>query len=312
MNKSVLHDMDLWVSGGAGTWGRALAERRKRDGWTGKMTVFSTDTTKHSKMKQDYPDIQYICGDIRNPESVYMSMAGADCVIHLAAVKVIPVSEWQVLDTIDVNVNGSVVVAQTALHLGVKIVVGVSTDKAAHPCNMYGATKKLMEGIFCECNRMNSQTKFYLTRSGNVLESTGSVIEAWRKAVERGEKIQITDPSMTRFWLSPAQAIQVILDALETNMPGCVYVPRMPALSIGKLAQYTIGSHPAQYIPIRPGEKMHEELVTIEETDRTIETQKYFLIGPSTGGKVSQPSNVYASNLAAELTRDELLRLLED
>lgn len=312
MTKSVLHDMDLWVSGGAGTWGRALAARRKKEGWTGKMTVFSTDTVKHSKMKRDYPDIQYVCGDIRHFESVYMSMAGADVVIHLAAVKVIPVSEFQVLDTIDVNVNGSSVVASVAYQLGIKKVVGVSTDKAAHPCNMYGATKKLMEGIFGEYNRLDSPTQYYLTRSGNVLESTGSVIETWKTAIGRGEKIKLTDPDMTRFWLSPDQAIQVILDALELNMPGCIYVPRMPALSIGKLAEYTVGNHPTERIPLRPGEKKHEELVTIEEADRTIETEKFFVIGPPTGAKVEKPSNVYASNIAPELTRDELLDLLKD
>jgi UDP-N-acetylglucosamine 4,6-dehydratase/5-epimerase len=315
MSKSILHDQDLWVSGGAGTWGRALADRRKKEGWTGKMTVFSTDTVKHSKMKRDYPDIQYVCGDIRNFETVYTSMAGADVVIHLAAVKVIPVSEYQVVDTIDVNVNGSLTVAQAAIQLGVKKVVGVSTDKAAHPCNMYGATKKLMEGIFCEYNRLDFPTRFYLTRSGNVLESTGSVVEAWRNAIERGEPIKMTDPDMTRFFLSPSQAIQVILDALEVGMPGSIYVPNMPALSIGKLAAYTIGSGPdfgIERIPLRPGEKKHEELVTIEETERTLEHGDFFVILDSISPKVAKPSSRLSSDIARELTRDELLALLED
>lgn len=305
-----IRDANLWVSGGAGTWGKALAARRKREGWTGKMTVFSTDTTKHTRMRRDFPDIHYVCGDIRNYESVFNSMVGADYVVHLAAVKVIPVSEHNVLDTIDVNVNGSSVVANAAMQAGIEKVIGVSTDKAAHPANMYGATKKLMEGIFCEYDFLQTPTEYFLTRSGNVLESTGSVIEAWRNAVQRGEPIQMTDPAMTRYYLSPAQSIQVIIDALELNMSGHIIVPKMPSLSTGRLAEYVVGNHPVTRVPIRPGEKLHEELVTIEETDRTVETEKYFIIGPSTGKKVERPSNPYSSDIAPELTRDELMALL--
>jgi UDP-N-acetylglucosamine 4,6-dehydratase/5-epimerase len=309
---SILYNADLWVSGGSGTWGRALAERRKREGWTGKMTVFSTDTVKHSKMRRNYPDIRYVCGDIRNYEAVYNSMVGSDVALHLAAVKVIPVSEYQVLDTIDVNVHGSSVVAQAAMQSGIKKIIGISTDKAAHPCNMYGATKKLMEGIFSEYNSLQSPTEYFLTRSGNVLESTGSVVEAWKDAVQRGEPIQMTDPEMTRYYLSPAQSIQVILDAFELNMPGTIFVPKMHSLSLGKLAEYIVGDHPVRRIPLRPGEKLHEELVTIEETNRTIETDKYFIIGPSTGGKVETPCLPYSSDIAPELTQEELAELLEN
>lgn len=312
MTKSILHDIDLWVSGGAGTWGRALAARRKREGWTGKMTVFSTDTTKHTRMRRDFPDIHYVCGDIRNYEAVFNSMVGADYAIHLAAVKVIPVSEHNVLDTIDVNVTGSMVVANAAMQAGIKKVIGISTDKAAHPANMYGATKKLMEGIFCEYNFLHTPTEYFLTRSGNVLESTGSVIEAWKNAVERGEPIQMTDPAMTRYYLSPAQSIQVIIDAFELNMPGHIVVPKMSSLSTGRLAEYVVGDHPVNRIRIRPGEKLHEELVTIEETERTIETDKHFIIGPSIGGKVPVRSRPYSSDIAPELTRDELMALLND
>lgn len=307
-----LSQADLWVSGGAGTWGRALAARRKREGWTGKMTVFSTDTTKHTRMRRDFPDIHYVCGDIRNYDAVFNSMVGADYVVHLAAVKVIPVSEHNVLDTIDVNVTGSMVVANAAMQAGIKKVIGVSTDKAAHPANMYGATKKLMEGIFCEYDALQTPTEYFLTRSGNVLESTGSVIEAWRNAVAHGEPIQMTDPAMTRYYLSPAQSIQVIIDAFELNLSGTILVPKMPSLSTGRLAEYVVGDHPVSRVPIRPGEKLHEELVTIEETDRTFETEKYFVIGPSTGKKASSPSRPYSSDIAPELTRDELMALLND
>lgn len=307
-----LKDADLWVSGGSGTWGKALAARRKKEGWTGKMTVFSTNTVNHSRMRRDFPDIHYVCGDVRSYEAVFNSMIGADIAIHLAAVKHIPVSEYDVLDTIDVNVNGSSVVANAAMQAGIKKLIGISTDKAAHAANMYGATKKLMEGIFCEYNSLHSPTEYFLTRSGNVLESTGSVVEAWKNAVQRGEPIQMTDPAMTRYYLSPAQSIQVILDAFELNMPGTIFVPKMPSLSLGKLAEYVVGDHPVKRIPLRPGEKLHEELVTIEETDRTVETDKFFVIGPSTGPKVETPSTPYSSDMAPELTREELTALLND
>lgn len=309
---SILKTANIFVTGGAGTLGRAIARRREQEGWTGRLTVYSTDNHKHEFMRKFYPDIQYVQGDISNPETLFNSMCGHDVVIHAAAVKVIPASEWWTLDTVGVNVYGSQNLCETALRANIQHVLGISTDKAAHPANAYGATKMLMEKSFQEYSRMGRDTQFHLVRYGNVLESTGSVIEAWKNAVAEGQPIKITDPAMTRFWLSPSQAVQYVVDSMEFES-GKIYVPMMPALSIGKLAEYVLGSgFEFVRIPLRPGEKMHETLVTQDELKNTFQFKDYFLIEPSTAESnpyipIREP---YASDTAPELTQDELTALL--
>lgn len=185
--------------------------------------------------------MHFIQGDIRNQDALTLGMIGHDVVIHAAAVKFIPASEFASIDTIDVNVNGSQIVCQAARDARVEAVLGISTDKACHPANAYGASKYLMEKVFQEQSRYPGPS-FILVRYGNVLESRGSVLEKWQQAKEAGEPIKMTDPEMTRFWLSPAQAVDYVEDAF-TIENGMIYVPQMPALSIGKLAgHYLSGS----------------------------------------------------------------------
>lgn len=310
MNTSDLKDLSILCTGGSGTLGRAIATRRKLAGWKGKFTVYSTDAHKHDKMRRDFPDINFIQGDIRDDVTLYNAMVGHDVVIHAAACKVIPVSEFQSIDTYKVNVEGSLSVCKTAVRAGVKDIVGISTDKACHSVNAYGATKYLMEKIFQEYSRIGFGTEFHLVRYGNVLESNGSVIEAWKNAIERGETIRITDPAMTRFWISPAQAVDYVLRAL--GMPtGTIYIPKMGALSIGKLAQYTLGDAIAfDCIPLRPGEKMHECLLTEEEGWYAIHNEHAFLLFPTTARRKEHPKLPYTSDMARELSREELMRLL--
>lgn len=314
---SILESADIFVTGGAGTLGRAIARRRKNMGWKGKLTVYSTDSEKHEKMRRLYPDVNYIPGDIRFQEPLYNAMAGHDVVIHAAAVKRIPEAEYNSVDCFDINVNGSLNVCAAAIRADVAHVLGISTDKACHPCNAYGATKMIMEKVFQEYARLEFNTQFHLVRYGNVLESTGSVIELWRRAVDNLEPIKITDPDMTRFWLSPSQAVDYVVDSLECG-PGFIYVPRMPALSIGKLVEYTVSEkHVTERVPLRPGEKMHETLVTVEELGRTLCDDTQFVVRPSTyfenlrGGLGRIPTEPYTSDVAEELTELELSLLLE-
>lgn len=316
----MLESANIFVTGGAGTLGRAIAQRRKEQGWTGKLTVYSTDEHKHAYMRSLYPDVNFIQGDIRNSETLYNAMVGHDVVIHAAAVKVIPASEIASVDTVDVNVNGSLVVCFTAVRAGVAHVLGISTDKACHPANAYGATKMFMEKIFQEYARIEHvHTEFHLVRYGNVIESTGSVVEAWRNAVAKGEPVKITDENMTRFWLSPSQAVDYVIDALEFDQ-GLIYVPKMKSLSIGKLMEFALGKElldvTVQKIPLRPGEKAHETLVTLEELERTSDLGDYFVVLPSTFNRermMSNPPDVpYTSANAQELTRNEFGLLLSD
>jgi FlaA1/EpsC-like NDP-sugar epimerase len=307
---------NILVTGGAGTLGNAIAKRRKQDKWTGKLTVYSTDAHKHGIMKQKYPDVNFIQGDIRNPDTLYNAMAGHNIVVHAAAVKVIPVSEMCSIDTFDVNVNGSQCVCSTALRAGIEHVVGISTDKACHAVNAYGATKYLMEKMLQEYSRQDFETQFHLVRFGNVLESNGSVIEVWKRAFKNGEQILITDPEMTRFWLSPGQAVQYILDAVEIPS-GCIYIPKVPKLSLGKLAVYTVGDRTGEArfstVPVRPGEKKHETLLTEEEGWYASNwAENGYILRPTTDDRNDYPYPSYSSDLAPELTHDELIELLDN
>lgn len=168
----------------------------------------------------------------------------------------------------------------------------------------------MMEKVFQEYSRLDSDTAFHLIRYGNVLESTGSVVEAWRNAVANGQSIKITDPEMTRFWLSPAQAASYAIQALG-YASGLVFVPRMPALSIGKLAACVVNGAKYETIPLRPGEKMHETLITIEEGLRSDIREDYYLLLPSTVFRLSS-CGPYTSDIARELTEQELTDLLND
>ena len=304
---------NVFVTGGAGTLGRAIARRRKEEGWKGKLTVYSTDNHKHDFMRRLYPDVTFVQGDIRSEVTLRPAMAGHDVAIHAAAVKVIPDSELWSIDTFDVNVNGSLNFAVCAMAVNIEHVLGISTDKACHPANAYGATKMLMEKAWQELARSETETQFHLVRYGNVLQSTGSVIEWWKKAAEAGQAIKITDPEMTRFWLSPRQAVDYVLQALDGET-GTIYIPHMPALSIGKLAKYVVGDCKTQMIPVRPGEKKHETLLTIDECPRAFAKLGYFILAPSTYEVMPYHiwSSPYSSDVADELTETELAELLND
>lgn len=314
----MLETANIFVTGGAGTLGRAIAKRRQKEGWTGRFTVYSRDEHKHAFMRKLYPDVQFVQGDIRNIETLKLAMVGHDVVIHAGAVKVIPVSEYYSMDTIDINVYGSQNVCIAARETGVEHVLGISTDKACNPVNAYGATKMLMEKVFQEYARAgDNKTQFHLVRYGNVLESTGSVVEAWRNAVKNGEAVKITDPQMTRFWLSPSQAVQYVVDSLRYDS-GQIYIPKMPALDIGQLLEWVVDDQDYKMVtvPLRPGEKMHECLLTGEETHYAqIYGKSHFVLNPTTSARregEDQKSLVYTSDVARKLTENELWSLLLD
>lgn len=312
----MLQTESIFVTGGAGTLGRAIARRRQQEGWTGRFTVYSRDEHKHAAMRKLYPDITYVQGDIRNLETLKLAMAGHDYVLHLGATKVIPVAEYWSMDTLDVNVYGSQNVCMAAIATGVRHVLGISTDKACHAANLYGSTKYVMEKVFQEYARAGGfETQFHLVRYGNVIESNGSVVQAWKRAVEEGEQVKITDPDMTRFWLSPSQAVDYVIASLGFES-GQVYIPKMPALSIGKLFEYAIGEHLAVWekIPLRPGEKFHESLLTLEETHYVQDCGDYYLLNPTTSRRMEEVNGLrpYTSDAARELTVDELQELLAD
>jgi UDP-N-acetylglucosamine 4,6-dehydratase len=311
----MLETSNLFVTGGAGYLGRAIARRRKAEGWTGKLTVYSRDDHKHQTMRREFPDVQFVQGDIRNLETLKMAMVGHDAVIHAAAAKVIPVSEYQSIDTIDINVFGSQNVCMAARETGIKHVLGISTDKACNPANAYGATKYLMEKIAQEYARAYDDPVYHLVRYGNVLESTGSVVEAWKRAAASGEPVFVTDPEMTRFWMSPEQAVDCVVEAFEF-MSGQIYIPRLPSLSIGDLLEHVVGMgyHDIRRVPLRPGEKIHETLLTREEIHYVDGFGKeYFLLSPTTSEWLPNKEmgcEPYTSDTARRMDETEIQELL--
>lgn len=302
----------ILITGGAGTLGREIIRRATENQWDCDITILSTDAVKHFYVKSLWPQVHSVIGDIRDSTTVYNAMAGKDIVIHAAAVKHIPDSEWNSIDTFQINVEGSLNICNAALQHGTPHVLGISTDKVCHPANAYGATKYLMEKTFQEFSRLGLPTQFHLVRYGNVLESTASVIEVWKKAVLEGKPIKVTDPRMTRFYISPKQAVDLVVAAMELES-GNILIPKMKSLSVAKLAEYTLEEYEVQEVPIRPGEKMHETLLTIEECRNVLPKDGSFILHPTTSGFVN-PYHIgmspYTSENAEELTREELATLL--
>lgn len=309
----------ILITGGAGTLGRAIIKRATEEKWPCHITIFSTDAIKHAHVRAQYPHVQSVIGDIRSYDAVYNAMAGKDIVIHGAAVKHIPVSEFNSIDTYEINVEGSRNVAMAAIQHQTPHVLGISTDKACWPANAYGATKMLMEKIFQEYARLGFATQFHLVRYGNVLESTGSVVQIWKEAIKNHEPLKMTDPEMTRFWLSPNQAVTLVLKSLQLQS-GHIYVAKMPALTIRKLAEYglelgSLDEIVIERIPVRPGEKEHETLLTREEVPYATEYDNFFDLRPSTSEQFVQPCAIrpYSSDDAdRELTMYELQEMLKN
>lgn len=310
----------ILITGGAGYLGKAIIKRATEEKWDCDITIFSTDATKHLRIVNEFPHVHSVIGDIRDVETLWNAMAGMDLVIHAAAVKFIDVSEYNSIDTFDVNVSGSMNVLRCASQLGIDKVIGISTDKACHPANAYGASKYMMEKMFQEYSRLGLKTTFHLVRYGNVIDSTASVFAKWKQAVAEGKPIQITDPKMTRFWLSPSQAVDYIIEALKLES-GHVYIPMLPSLDIGTLAEYIIGSREkgiteVKIISVRPGEKMHETLLTREECYYTypiVGKFEYFDLRPTTSERDAISIEPYTSyETSSTLSKEGLQELLNE
>lgn len=307
---------NIFITGGAGFLGRGIIERSIDEKWDCNITVFSRDEVKHGKVKRMFPNVRTIRGDVGGDfDHLVTAMTGHDIVIHAAATKVIPIAEFNVVQTIRDNVIGSLNVAQAACLAGIKQVIGISTDKVCHSINTYGMTKALMERTFQEAQTWGYPTNFYLTRYGNVLDSTASVLGIWQKQYKEENLIRITDPDMTRFWLSVDQAVDLVLLALQQD-PGTVTIPMLPALSMREMAEYLYPGIEQEIIGVRPGEKKHEELLTHEETYRAWEHEaaKCFVLYPSGAniqGDGHQDIGSYTSDIAPKIEKSEFLKMVE-
>lgn len=275
----------ILLTGGAGFLGRGIIRRAKNLGWPCKIIVLSRDENKQFELKRRYPEVTCVLGDVaRDLDRLIAIATGCDTVLHLGAVKFIPEAEFNVLETIDVNVEGSKNVGLAAMAAGVRTVVGISTDKACAPLNLYGATKMIMERMYGEFARRQNNTKFVTVRYGNVIGSTGSVIPVFKKQIEDYGEIRVTDPAMTRFWFTVDQAVDLIEWAWKNadNFNGHNFVSPCPSMKIFNIAEAVWEmerpkTHPKiEFTGIRPGEKLHEALVNFQEAPRTL---KYYVDG---------------------------------
>jgi len=274
----------ILVTGGTGSFGRAFVSRVLAQHAPAKVIVFSRDEQKHYAMQRDMDDprLRFFVGDIRDRSRLLRALRGVDIVIHAAAMKHVPLAEYNPIEAIRTNVDGAANLIDAALEREVETIVGLSTDKAASPVNLYGATKLCMEKLLVAANSYSGESgpKFKLVRYGNVVGSAGSVLPVFMKQRELGT-LTLTEPSMTRFWIRMEQAIDLVMLTLQDGLGGEVFVPKISACTIQTLADAVAPEADKQVVGIRPGEKIHELMITVDESRNVLEYDRHFVITPS-------------------------------
>lgn len=278
----------ILITGGTGSFGKKFVEiLLRRHPSIQRVVIYSRDELKQFEMNQlyptlKYPNLRFFIGDVRDGDRLRLAMEGIDTVVHAAALKQVPTAEYNPFECIKTNVLGAQNVIEAAMAVGVKRVVALSTDKAAAPINLYGATKLCSDKLFIAANniRGNRDLTYSVVRYGNVMGSRGSVIPFFLEKRKTGV-LPITDPEMTRFNISLEEGVDMVFFALEHALGGEIFVPKIPSYRITEVAK-AIGpncEHPV--VGIRPGEKVHEEMITSSDSLNTIEAEKYFVIVPN-------------------------------
>jgi UDP-N-acetylglucosamine 4,6-dehydratase len=290
-NSSVsLHDARILVTGGTGSFGKKFVEGvYARCPSIERMVVYSRDELKQFEMaqqypKQQYPSIRFFIGDVRDPERLSRAMEDIDIVVHAAALKQVPTVEYNPFEAVKTNIIGGQNVIDAALANGVKRVVALSTDKAAAPINLYGATKLCSDKLFIAANNIKGRRdiRFSVVRYGNVMGSRGSVIPFFLEKRRNGGVLPITDERMTRFNISLEEGVELVLFAIENMWGGELFVPKIPSYRITDVARAIAPDCKHQIVGIRPGEKLHEEMITETDGLNTLEFDRHFVILPST------------------------------
>lgn len=278
-----LSGASVLVTGGTGSFGQAFVRRCLSDG-ARRVVVFSRGESKQAEMRAALADerVRYLIGDVRDANRVLDACRGVDVVIHAAALKRVETCEADPNEAIATNVDGTRHVARACVERGVKRAVFLSTDKAAAPNTLYGASKLAAERLWLASNAYaaGTPTRFAATRYGNVCGSTGSVIPLWRAQAARGEPLTVTDPTMSRFWMKMDEAVELVLLALHSMRGGEVIVPKIGAASILDLAEAVAPGSRFRGVGIRPGEKLHETLITEDESRTTYDAGTHFVIEP--------------------------------
>lgn len=280
----MLKDKTILVTGGTGSFGQTFVPMTLARFNPRKIIIFSRDEMKQWEMAKDYTNderIRFFIGDVRDKDRLYRALDGVDYVVHAAATKIVPTAEYNPFECIKTNINGAMNLIDACIDKGVKRVVALSTDKASSPINLYGATKLASDKLFVAGNAYSGEhgSRFAVVRYGNVMGSRGSVIPLFHSIKESGV-LPITDPRMTRFMISLEQGVELVWHAFEDMEGGEIYVKKIPSMKVTELAKVIAPEAKQEIVGIRPGEKLHEQMIGIEDAHFTYEYDEHFKILP--------------------------------
>lgn len=315
-----LNGRAILITGGTGSFGKRLVKTVMRRFTPKRLVVFSRDELKQYEMAHElgidegHPYLRFFIGDVRDRDRLGMAMRGIDFVVHTAALKQVPTAEYNPFECLHTNVIGAENVVHAAIQTGVKRVIALSTDKATNPINLYGASKLASDKIFVAANHLSGQggTRFSVVRYGNVIGSRGSVIPRFQKLIAEGaDHLPITDSRMTRFWITLQQGVRFVLSCFEMMHGGEIFVPKIPSMRIVDLAGSLAPDLPLREIGVRPGEKLHEVMITEDDSRTTVELDDRYVIEPafawwpresylSNGGRPVADGFRYSSDTNAE------------
>jgi UDP-N-acetylglucosamine 4,6-dehydratase (inverting) len=320
-----LENKVILVTGGTGSFGQKFTRTVLEEYNPEAIRIFSRGELLQYEMNLKFndPRLRFFIGDVRDRDRVYRAMSGVDIVVHAAALKQVPTAEYNPIEAVRTNVDGSVNIIDAAIDSGVKKVIAISSDKAANPVNLYGATKLVMERLITQANVYSGAKKsaFSCVRYGNVVGSRGSVGPLFLQQVKSGA-ITITDETMTRFWITLGEGVRLVIDSIERMQGGEVFVPKIPSMKVTDLADAIAPGLERKIIGIRPGEKIHETLITEDEARHAQEFDTYYVIEPEfsfwqevdlKGGKSLPAAFKYTSdNNSRWLSQDELKGMMPE
>jgi UDP-N-acetylglucosamine 4,6-dehydratase len=281
-----LENASILITGGTGSFGKAFLEEVLTRHSPRRVVIFSRDELKQYEMRQkwgDDPRVRFFLGDIRDLDRLTLALHGVDLVVHAAALKQVDTAEYNPMEYVKTNILGSENVIQASIAAGVKKVVALSTDKASSPVNLYGATKLTADKLFISSNHYSYArgTSFSVVRYGNVMGSRGSVIPFFRRLASEGTPLPITDMRMTRFWITLPQAVDFVITSFADMTGGELYVPRIPSMRVVDLAEAIAPGAALTEMGIRPGEKLHEEMISTEDSRRTVRRSDRYVVLPT-------------------------------
>lgn len=280
-----LDGSNVLVTGATGSFGTAFVEQVLKTTKVERLVVYSRDELKQHEMRERLPDprLRFFIGDVRDQARLQRAFSGVKAVIHAAALKQVPAAEYNPIECIKTNILGAENVVNAAIDQGVERVIALSSDKAANPINLYGASKLCADKLFVAANHLagSKRTRFSVVRYGNVVGSRGSVVERFGRLAQQGEMLPITDERMTRFWLTLAQGVDFVLKSLHRMAGGEILVPKIPSMKVIDVARAVAPDARLKVVGIRPGEKLHEILITRDDAPNTLEFDEFFVIRPA-------------------------------